>query len=148
LAIFDPHSVIFGRVRTRGFGRSVEVDPARDAHREDLFTGPELLRLHDGRRREDSVPVGNPEEDVLNEVSIHEAVAKGELANTAESVLDDTHDGFVRLGRDDVARNGGDLHQFGSGFFGLRNVKIHLVSVETAERERERKGNEREVSTF
>ena len=129
LAVLDKHAVVLGRVDRVGRRTAVQVDPGRDAHRQDLLARPERFRLHDGRRRDHAVPLGDPQEDVLDKVEVHEAVAEGKLADAAQRVLDDTHDGLVGLRRDDVARDGANVDQLGAGLFRLRHVQVHLVAV-------------------
>lgn len=78
------------------------VDTLGDTHRQELLARPQWLRLEDGRRGDRSVPAGQPKQDILNGLPIAKVVSKRKLANTTERILHDAHDGFVRLGRDDL----------------------------------------------
>ena len=80
----------------------MDVDATGYAHAEDLLAGPKRLGLDDDRRRDSTVPLRNPQQDVLYLVPIKETVTQRELANTAQCVLHDSHDGLVRLRRYDL----------------------------------------------
>ncbi len=67
-----------------------------------LLAGPQWLQLDDGRNGDRAIPVRHQEQNILNSGPVQERVRQGALANAAESVLDDAHDGFVCLLRDDL----------------------------------------------
>mmetsp|Transcript_19703 Transcript_19703/g.55021 ORF Transcript_19703/g.55021 Transcript_19703/m.55021 type:complete len:611 (-) Transcript_19703:453-2285(-) len=107
----------------------MQVDLRQD-HSEELFAGPQLHWLANGRDGNPSVPVLHPHEHVEGQVLVDEAIAFCHFLHGQEGILHDTHNGTVALSRNHHA--GRKHHQFGFGPCGngLRNVEIHFVSVE------------------
>jgi hypothetical protein len=104
LSVLDDDLLVGNVVRRGRIGLLGDVDSLWDRHAEDLLSGPERLRLEDGGRWNRAVPAGKPEKDVLNGRPVEEGVSEGELPDAEESVLNDTHDGLVRLRGDDLDR--------------------------------------------
>ena len=75
----------------------MNVDTPGDDHAKDLLPRPKRLWLDDSRSRDTAIPIGEPEKDVLDMIPIQECVSEGKLTDTAQRVLYDTHNGFVRL---------------------------------------------------
>ena len=110
-------------------GLALEVDLGKD-ERDDLLASPQFLWLEDGRGWNAAIPVRHPHEQVVNEISRHEHVALGHLLYGEERILHDTHDGTVRLTGNDDARTKHHLLGFGTGGETLRDVKVHLITIE------------------
>ena len=60
----------------------MDVDASGYAQAEDLFAGPKRLGLDDDRRRDSTVPLRHPQQDVLYLIPIEETVTQSELADT------------------------------------------------------------------
>lgn len=99
LAVLDQHAVVENRVRGGLVRGSVDIDAPWDRHTKHLFASPKRLRLDNSGSRDSPIPLWNPKQDVLHLVPVQEAVSKGELADSAEGVLDDTHNRLIGLRR-------------------------------------------------
>ena len=97
--------------------------------RKQLFSRPKGFRLQDGRNGKLSVPAGQKHEQGHHEVLVDEHVPLGHFPDGAERILDNTHDGFIGLRRNDLTRRHVDVLQLRPGLHGLGHVKVHLVSV-------------------
>lgn len=95
-----------------------------------MFSSPKLHGLQDGRSGKNSVPIIEPHAQVHRHVSLEENVAVGEDGGAEQSILYQTNDRTIRLGGDDLLRNVHDLEQLSLRLVRLRDVHVHLVSVE------------------
>lgn len=109
---------------------SLEVEVGRKNHAHNLFTSPSRCRLENGRLGDHTIPLRNPQHDVHDLLFGQEDVAACHFVDTAESVLDNTHQRGVLLWGDDVSRYHTELLQLRPSLLTLRNVQVHLVTVE------------------
>jgi len=104
----------------------------RNNQGEDLLSCPEGLRLEDSWLGELVILVFRPHEKLHDKLLLNEGVPKREEHDTQQGVLHDTHNWLVILGRDDLVGDSHDLLDFSLGLIGLRDMHVHLISVEVS----------------
>ena len=100
------------------------------SHGDDLLSCPSRAWLEDSRVRQKAVPSWNPHHGVHDFLLRKHGVTSGELVNASHGVLDETHERAVLLRRHNVERNSTEVHDLSTGLVRLRNVQVHLVTVE------------------
>lgn len=72
----------------------------------------------------------DPDDQVHDFFSGKEGITHGEKVDTKKCILHDTHDRCVVFGRDYLLRDVCDVFEFRNGLIRLRDVHVHLVTVE------------------
>ena len=113
----------------------------RNNHAHDLFSCPHRFRFYDSghwqlARQELVISVSfallafDPNYQIHGFFSCQEGISHGKQIDSQESVLDDTHNRRVVFGSNDLFGHVCDMFQFWGGLIGLRNVHVHLITVE------------------
>jgi hypothetical protein len=130
LALLDQETLVLKRAEIIVSGRHVDVDDLGNDHAGNLLSSPSRPGLVDGWARDNAIPLWHPEHDVHDLLLCEENITTAELVDTGQGVLHNTHQGTVALWRHDIQGNHAQLLDFGARLLGLRDVKIHFVTVE------------------
>ena len=98
---------VWFRTAVVGFASQIDFGQNKSHY---LLARPQLLRLVNGRGGDTSIPVSYPHENVHEEVFLYKYVSFGHLLYAQQRILNDPHDGSIRLPTDN--NPGAVHHQF------------------------------------
>mmetsp|Transcript_14427 Transcript_14427/g.18905 ORF Transcript_14427/g.18905 Transcript_14427/m.18905 type:complete len:227 (-) Transcript_14427:707-1387(-) len=108
-----------------------EVDFRQD-ERHQLLARPKGLRLEDGRGRHRAGPGLHPHDVVEEMVLRKENVPLRHQVHRQQGVLHNSHDRFVRLGRNNHSGHHHQILAFRLGKKTLGHVKVHLIPIKVS----------------